>query len=256
VFLEDRQLGTWACVDSFMLPGGGFGFGQGTDCGSGWVQVDTPGGVVWSDPCAPGLICVNEPELASGWSCQPYCDASLECSSTNGRCLNYDDPQGFMLRLPACHPTDNCSVVTVGEFAGGSFGPYPCPTGEVCFLSYDWYSYDAHAECFAGSGGTTAVGDECATLDDCVPGAVCIGPLGVDPDLWGDGDATHAFRCHQVCPDPLRTSCANCTPLSSWGLDTVYLNAPPSLCPLPAPGGGTGGTSGASGSGAGGAGGF
>jgi hypothetical protein len=264
IFIGERGVATWGCIDSFMLPGdpvaGGIGgYPQNYDCSSGWVQVSTPGGDVAADPCGPGLVCVNEIKRAGGWSCQPYCDENLPCASGNERCRSYNDPQGFDMVLSSCDPTESCIL-------GGSGGLLPpganCPVDQSCYLSYDWFALHAHDQCFDSSTGLgTSVGDECSTLDSCPPNAVCIGPLGVPPSDWGDGDPAHVFRCTEICSSPAgSTPCpTSCTSLENWDMDPyddIFSRYSVSLCPLPAPGaGGSGGSGGSGASGSGGEGG-
>jgi|GEM_PF-2904651 len=139
-----------------------------------------------SDNCQAGLACVFG-------TCAPHCSAGNDCDSSI--CVGFiDRPDEYQICLSSCDPL---APPDAGE----------CPGTLGCYLS----TTSATGGACAGAG-NVEVGESCQALNECAPGAACIGPAGagVCEDLcgpWENGIITEGTPPDDVLVNFDITSC-------------------------------------------------
>jgi hypothetical protein len=170
---------------------------------SGWcVPSDCDLGA--GGPCPAGEACYLSDassasclEEGSGEVGEP-CVAQNDCRGGLGcgfdmRCRAYCGPG-----LPSCAGDERCTEATGFDFGlcqPSGCDPLSgtgCPSGQACYASGPGTS-----ACLPE--GSTSIGGSCGSVNECVPGAVCVG------------------TCRPLC-DTRSPSCStgSCTPLSGW----------------------------------------
>lgn len=132
-----------------------------------------------ADLCGPGLWCFGGRE-ADGLFCRRLCHEDADCGPTTRRCLTY---------VAGPPPTGMC-VDDCTPFAGECPGSHNC-SGITADADGATFWVDCHVP------GTTAVGQPCVGVDECVADAYC----------WG-------LECRALCDTRHACAMGSCEPIA------------------------------------------
>ncbi len=125
------------------------------------------------DQCRPGAQCLLTDDDGFGGACVEFCDESMSCTNSQAICAVYNNGA-----LPLC--LDRCDPLV-----------QDCPDGQGCFQgpASDFICFKVSAD--SGEGGP---GDECAFVNQCQAGNICLAP-----DAVQDCDPGFAGCCSPIC---------------------------------------------------------
>jgi hypothetical protein len=125
------------------------------------------------DDCAAGSQCLLTDDLGMGGACVEFCNEQMACDNPNAVCSVYNSGS-LPLCLLRCDPLIQ-----------------DCPTGQGCYQgpALDFICFKSSAD--PGMGGP---GSECAYVNSCQPGNVCLAPEAVE-----GCDPSFAGCCSPIC---------------------------------------------------------
>jgi hypothetical protein len=222
----DTDAGLGACAESGLTEDGGVpGAPRGGTCTLDMVQLACPGRT--SEDligCVSGTTCIGVPCDSFGSCallCDPRLDPEAQCAVTAGNTKQYCQDISLLTLgasgklhlgyVGVCQENLLCKLFATRLDGGAPAAG--CAAADEC---YPTTMATTNGVCFQA--GTPAVGEACQYLNNCVGGAICVGP---DPCDGG--------TCERVCPLPDDGTCGTGQKCAGVALD----NTQPAVFSIP-----------------------